>query len=149
MIRIRRFAPQLDVFPDRFAEEQRLLRRICENCREILRPAPELLQSLGIDDSPDEVKFYKGTGCNRCHNSGYKGRMALHEVLIVTDPLRDLVIDGVSSTQMKTAAIAEGMVTLRQIGIRKIREGLTSIEEVLAVTMADSLQSVAPIQAKE
>ncbi|MCX7017383.1 MAG: type IV-A pilus assembly ATPase PilB [Candidatus Sumerlaeota bacterium] len=116
---------------------QRLVRRICEQCKEPVKPAAELLESLGIKEDPAGIRFYKGVGCSRCH-SGYKGRVALYEALCLTDHLRDLIIEGVSSTQLKQAAIAEGMVTLRQAGILKIREGMTTIEEVLSATAADS-----------
>jgi type IV pilus assembly protein PilB len=116
---------------------QRLVRRICDNCKEPVDPPAELLASLGILEDQGVIRFHKGTGCPRCPGNGYKGRVALYEMLLVSDRLRDLVIEGVSSTHLKRAAIEEGMITLRQAGIRKIQSGLTTVEEVLSTTAAD------------
>lgn len=117
---------------------QRLVRRICENCKEAVQPANDMLDLLNLNGSRNDIRFYKGVGCSRCHGTGYKGRLALYELLVISDALRDSVIAGVTTLHLKQQAIAEGMVTLRQSGIRKIREGLTTVEEVLAVTAADS-----------
>jgi type IV pilus assembly protein PilB len=116
---------------------QRLVRRICENCKEAIQPAAELVDSLNLNGSRSEIRFYKGLGCAKCHGTGYKGRLALYEMLVISDAMRDSVIGGMTALHLKELAIDEGMVTLRQAGVRKIREGLTTIEEVLAVTAAD------------
>lgn len=117
---------------------QRLVRRICENCKEAVQPLSDLVQMLDIPQEAGDVKFYKGIGCSRCHGTGYKGRLALYEMLVMSDSLRDAVVSGVSSLHLKQLAISEGMISLRQAGIRKIQEGLTTVEEVLAVTAADA-----------
>ncbi len=115
---------------------QRLVRRICENCKEVYNLSPDLMAVLNVQDSK-EIKIYKGIGCDRCRMTGYKGRIALYEVMLVSDRMRDLIIEGISSTNIKKVAIEEGMETLRQSGTKKVLEGLTTPEEVLATTVAD------------
>ncbi len=115
---------------------QRLVRRICENCKEVYKPSADLMAVLSVQDSK-ETKIYKGIGCDRCRMTGYKGRVALYEVLLVSDKMRDMIIEGISSSNMKKVAIEEGMETLRQSGTKKVLEGLTTPEEVLATTVAD------------
>jgi type II secretory ATPase GspE/PulE/Tfp pilus assembly ATPase PilB-like protein len=115
---------------------QRLVRRICENCKEVYKPSSDLMTVLSVQDSK-EIKIYKGSGCDRCRMTGYKGRVALYEVLLVSDKMRDMIIEGISSSNMKKVAIEEGMETLRQSGTKKVLEGLTTPEEVLATTVAD------------
>jgi type IV pilus assembly protein PilB len=117
---------------------QRLVRRICEKCKEKMPLNPDLLGSLGLGEEDEGLEVYKGAGCVPCRSTGYKGRLALYEIMVMTDSLRDKVLEGVSSNQLKQLAIAESMVTLRQSGIRKIHEGLTTAEEVLSTTAADS-----------
>jgi type IV pilus assembly protein PilB len=113
---------------------QRLVRRVCENCRQSYSPPTDLIASLGFD--PNTV-FFRGQGCDRCHGSGYKGRLALYEVMILSDVMRDRIIEGISSTGLKRLAIQEGMQTLRMAGLEKIAEGVTTIDEVLGTTAAD------------
>jgi type IV pilus assembly protein PilB len=115
---------------------QRLVRRICENCKEVYKATPDILAALGLQDSK-EVKIYKGVGCDRCRMTGYKGRVALYEVMMVSDRMRDSIIEGVSSGNLKRIAIEEGMETLRHAGTKKILEGITTPEEVIATTIAD------------
>lgn len=115
---------------------QRLVRRICENCKEEYTPTSEVIVTLGIKDTTG-VKFYRGLGCDKCRMTGYKGRVALYEIMLVSDKIRDLIIEGISSSHLKKAAIEEGMETLRQAGIRKVTEGKTTIEEVLGTTVSD------------
>lgn len=117
---------------------QRLVRRICENCKEVYKPSADLMTVLNVQDSK-EIKIYKGIGCDRCRTTGYKGRIALYEVMLVSDRMRDLIIEGISSSNLKKVAIEEGMETLRQSGTKKVLEGLTTPEEVLATTVADSV----------
>ena len=95
---------------------------------------------LDMGMSPDQIataKVMKGTGCPTCSGSGYKGRIALYEVMRFTDELKEMVLGGASGAELKAAAIKGGMCTLRMSGIKKILEGVTTPEEVMRVTMAD------------
>src|ERR1700674_1407665 len=115
---------------------QRLVRRICSACTEDVETPPQTLIQVGF--SPDEVKALKikrGRGCDRCNNGGYKGRGGLYEVLGFTDEIRDMILSGASSIELKRKAIEEGMVSLRMSGLQKIKEGATSLEEVLRETV--------------
>jgi type IV pilus assembly protein PilB len=114
---------------------QRLVRRVCQNCREDFKPEPEVLQKLGIED--DGAVFYHGAGCARCNNRGYSGRAAILEVLPVSEAIRRLIIKRASAAVIKNQAISEGMKTLRMVGIEKAREGVTTLEEILRVTSED------------
>ncbi len=113
---------------------QRLVRRICENCKQTYEPPVELLHSLGLEEG---TVFARGAGCERCLNSGYKGRVALYELLHLSDAMRDKIIEGISTTQLKRMAIEEGMITLRRAGLIKVSQGVTTIDEVLGVTAPD------------
>ena len=115
---------------------QRLVRRLCVNCKEEYLPEMELLESLGIADQQG-VHFYRGAGCERCKKRGYSGRAAVIEVLPVTETIRRLIIKRASANVIKNQAVAEGMKTLRVVGIDKAREGITSLEEVLRLTSDD------------
>ena len=114
---------------------QRLVRRICPNCREEFKPEPELLAKLGIED--EGTVFYQGAGCGRCKGRGYLGRAPIIEVLPVSEAIRRLVIKRASASIVKNQAISEGMKTLRMVGIDKAREGITTLEEVLRTTSED------------
>jgi type IV pilus assembly protein PilB len=117
---------------------QRLVRKICTDCREPIKVHPQLLIDLGIP--PDEVKSfpsYKGKGCPICNDTGYKGRIGLYEVMPMKEELKELVLSRASASEIKKEAIRLGMKTLRQSGIMKIKDGLTSIEEVLRTTIED------------
>jgi type IV pilus assembly protein PilB len=115
---------------------QRLVRRICPNCREEFQPEPEMLEKLEIADAPDTL-FYHGAGCDRCKKRGYLGRAAIIEVLPVSETIRRLIIKRASAAVIKNQAVTEGMKTLRMVGIDKAREGITTIEEVCRVTAED------------
>ena len=115
---------------------QRLVRRICQNCREEFHPEPELLDRVGLDPASDAV-FYRGAGCDRCKGRGYSGRAAILEVLPVTESIRRLVIKRASAAVMKNQAVSEGMKTLRQAGIDKAYEGISTLEEVWRLTSED------------
>ncbi len=115
---------------------QRLIRRLCANCREEFVPEPEMLERLAVAD-PKGVVFYHGTGCDRCKGRGYFGRLALIEVLPVTETIRRLIIKRASASVIKNQAVSEGMKTLRQVGIDKALEGVTTLEEVWRVTAED------------
>ena len=114
---------------------QRLVRRMCPNCREEFQPEHELLQKLAIEE--EDATFYRGAGCSRCKGRGYVGRMALLEVLPVRESIRRLIIKRASASVLKNQAISEGMKTLRMVGVDKAREGHTTLEEVLRVTSED------------
>ncbi len=117
---------------------QRLIRKVCPECKEPIKVHPQLLIDLGIP--PDEVKsfqVYKGKGCSLCNNTGYKGRVGLYEVMPMKEEIKELVLSRASTSEVKKEAIRLGMKTLRQSGIAKIKEGMTTIEEVLRSTMED------------
>ncbi len=113
---------------------QRLVRILCKNCREETTLESAELKSLGIDNLFITQKIYKAAGCKECMNSGYKGRTGIFEYLPVTDSIRSLVIKGAESNQIMGRAIADGMKTLRDDGLRKMFEGATTLDEVLRVT---------------
>ncbi len=115
---------------------QRLVRRICTNCREEFTPEPEIFQQLGMEPAEGAV-FYHGTGCDRCKNRGYLGRVAIIEALPVTETIRRLIIKRASAAVIKNQGVAEGMKTLRMAGIDKALEGVTTLEEVWRVTAED------------
>ncbi len=115
---------------------QRLVRRICPNCREEFAPSQETLSGLGIEDM-EGATFYHGAGCDRCKRRGYIGRAPIIEVLPVSETIRRLIIKRASAAVIKNQAISEGMKTLRMVGIDKAREGITTLEEVCRVTAED------------
>ncbi len=117
---------------------QRLIRKICSECREQIRVHPQLLIDLGVP--PDEAKnfnVFKGKGCALCSGTGYKGRVGLYEVMPMKEEVKELVLSRGSASEIKKEAIRLGMKTLRQSGIHKVKEGLTTIEEVVRATMDD------------
>jgi type IV pilus assembly protein PilB len=114
---------------------QRLARVICPNCKEPMEASPEMLKTVGLDG--ESLAVYRGAGCQNCGGTGYRGRIALYEVMPMWEALRELVLGGGSATDIKRAAMTNGMQTLRQSGLAKVREGITTIEEVLRVSMAD------------
>jgi type IV pilus assembly protein PilB len=115
---------------------QRLVRRICKECRAAVELPAQALIDIGFtpEDAKD-VTVYKGKGCTTCNNTGYKGRVGLYEVMECSDEVRQLVLEGASAIELKRAAIDEGMVTLRGSGLHKIRDGMTTIEEVVRETV--------------
>src|SRR5947207_935744 len=115
---------------------QRLVRRICTNCREEFVPEPEMIGRLGVE-MPEGAVFYHGSGCDRCKHRGYLGRVALIEALPVSEAIRRLIIKRASSAVVKNQAISEGMRTLRMVGIDKALEGVTTLEEIWRVTAED------------
>ncbi|MDA7536094.1 GspE/PulE family protein [Akkermansiaceae bacterium] len=114
---------------------QRLLRTICSECKAPYEPSEAILSQLGIAAHElGDKSFYTGKGCQKCANTGYKGRAGLFELLNVTDPIRELIIERAPSVVLKQKAIELGMTTLREDGLRSIYEGKTTIEEVLKYT---------------
>jgi type IV pilus assembly protein PilB len=115
---------------------QRLIRCICPDCKEPLDLPPEALLDLGVpEEEIDDFKCYKGKGCSKCSNIGYRGRLSLFEVMPTTDEIQELTLRRAAANELKRAAIQSGMRTLRQSGIAKIKQGITTIEEVLRVTV--------------
>jgi type II secretory ATPase GspE/PulE/Tfp pilus assembly ATPase PilB-like protein len=109
---------------------QRLVRVICEKCKESYDPPHNVLESLNL---PKGTKFYGGKGCNHCLNTGYSGRTMLSEIMTMTNSIRELILKRASSDQIKEVACKEGMILMRQDGINKVIEGQTTIEEVMRV----------------
>ncbi len=112
---------------------QRLVRTICPECKEKYTPTKEELEDLGAD-TPEKVEFYRGKGCPKCMSTGYKGRIGIYELMIPDEKIRNAVISKSSTDEIRNLALAAGMITLKGDGIRKIKEGLTTVEEVLRVT---------------
>jgi type IV pilus assembly protein PilB len=117
---------------------QRLARKICTDCKEEEKvPVPALI-SLGFpEEEAKTVKCYKGKGCTACNGSGYKGRIALYEVMLLKEEIKEMILEGASADELKKTAVRLGMKTLRMSGLAKIKEGITSIEEVLKVTFGN------------
>jgi type IV pilus assembly protein PilB len=114
---------------------QRLMRRICSHCKEKVTYPPKMYQDLNIDPSIfDGVSLYRGRGCDRCKNSGYAGRMAIIEAMTVTDEIRKLVIARANTREMGKIAIGQGMRTLRMVALDRVREGISTLEQVLVLT---------------
>jgi type IV pilus assembly protein PilB len=117
---------------------QRLVRRICLNCKDEFHPTEEMLMELGL--TPDDVKgktFAYGKGCDYCNNTGYKGRMGLYETMVMNEDLRELVMQNASTNVLRNVAIKNGMRLLRETGLLAIYEGITTIEEVTKETVLD------------
>ena len=119
---------------------QRLVRRICQNCRTEFTPAPEVLMELGLtSELAVGKKFFYGKGCERCNNTGYKGRMGIYELAVMNDTLREMVVSEASLDEFRDACRKFGMRTLREAGLNAIHTGQSSIEEILRETMLDDL----------
>ncbi|MBK8994317.1 MAG: type IV-A pilus assembly ATPase PilB [Myxococcales bacterium] len=118
---------------------QRLARKVCIDCKYEVPTDPQTLIDMGVTEEQMDkgVRVMKGRGCNTCNSTGYKGRIALYEVMRFRDELKEMVLQGASTTELKVGAIKRGMVSLRMAGITKVIEGMTTPEEVLRVTMAD------------
>ncbi|MCA9519836.1 MAG: Flp pilus assembly complex ATPase component TadA, partial [Myxococcales bacterium] len=117
---------------------QRLARKICTECKEPTELERAALVELGM--KPEQIEgttFYSGRGCGNCSDTGYKGRVALYEVMVMNEDLKDCVLQGYSTAELKQKAIECGMQTLRMAGINKIVEGVTTIQEVSRVTRSD------------
>ena len=115
---------------------QRLVRKICPNCREETMPSTEALADLDL--TPEDVlgkKFYRGRGCQACNNTGFKGRIGLFELMVINDEIRDRVNRGASTELLRDAAIRSGMRNLRSVGLEKVFAGITTVEEVIRETI--------------
>ena len=114
---------------------QRLVRRICSNCKEEVSMTAAALRNMGFsEEDAGSVKIYAGRGCAKCNNTGYKGRIALYEVMPVSDTVREMIFAKATASDVRRQAIEEGMVTLRQSGLIKIKQGITTMEEVFKET---------------
>jgi type IV pilus assembly protein PilB len=117
---------------------QRLVRTICENCKKQVHYAPEVLKESALDPEVwSKVAFYEGTGCLECSGSGYRGRSAITELLDLSDRIREMIINRRPTSEIKRAAREEGMLFLRDAGLSKIREGVTTLREINKVTFLD------------
>jgi len=118
---------------------QRLVRRICSECREETEPSEDMLLELQLDaDTLSEKKFYRGAGCDICNNTGYKGRVGLFELMILDDELRNMIMNNASSDELRNVASSKGMVTLRQAGIEFIFDGTTTVDEIVRETVLEA-----------
>ena len=113
---------------------QRLVRLVCEKCKKPYKPSKEVLRELGIEDEKGDIVFYKGKGCSLCKGTGYKGRTAIYSVLRVTPKIQELVLAKAPSSEIEQVAREEGMNTLREDCLNKVKQGLTTVEEMLRVT---------------
>ena len=118
-------------------QAQRLVRRICPKCREEIKADPKLLEEAGIPKGtfPNNI-IYKGKGCTSCNQTGYKGRIGLYEVMPISPDIRTMILKGSSSDEIAEEAEKEGMITLREDGIEKVKEGVTTIEELMRETVS-------------
>src|SRR5262245_41849304 len=117
-------------------QAQRLVRRICKECKTEVKSPDEALVDVGFPASElKDIKTFKGAGCSTCNGTGYKGRVGLYEVMEITEELRELILVGASGLELRRKAIDDGMLTLRQSGLEKIRLGMTSLEEVVRETV--------------
>ena len=114
---------------------QRMVRKICPNCKHQVQIPSETLQMLGLADNEiKDLKVYEGTGCSECNNTGYSGRTGIFEVMPMTSTIERMIVSGASSAEIRQQAITEGMLTLRIAALEKLKKGITTIGEVLAVT---------------
>lgn len=124
---------------------QRLVRVVCQECKEEYVPNSELLGRLGLDSKALPFTFYRGAGCSKCGNTGFKGRTVIEEVMVMSRKLRELTQSGATADQLREAAMALGMTTLGISGLKKIEMGITTIDEVLkAVQQKEELTTICP-----
>lgn len=118
-------------------QAQRLVRRICPKCKEKIKVSEKLLEDAGIPEGtfPDGI-VYKGKGCSHCNQTGYKGRVGLYEVMPISPELRQMILKGASSDEIARQAVKEGMATLREDGMEKIKQGVTTVDELMRETTA-------------
>ena len=114
---------------------QRLVRRICKECKEEDKVPHSVLTDLGFSEQEaNSVVCYKGKGCPNCNDTGYRGRIALYEVMYIGEEIRELILEGASAVEIKKKAVANGMKNLRMAGLTKLKDGMTSVEEILRST---------------
>lgn len=123
----------------RAALAQRLVRKICTNCKSVYAPDPRTLQAIGINEiEASKITFYHGDGCPKCNGIGFKGRMGIFEIFIVNEELQQMIYEGRTLVELRTKARELGMRSMREDGIRKVGGGLTTADEVLKVTMNEA-----------
>jgi general secretion pathway protein E len=110
---------------------QRMVRRICSNCRAPYQPTEDEAEIYRQEMGDEKTAFFQGTGCNLCANTGYRGRTGIFEFMVMNESIRKLLKAGASAEEMKAQAVADGMVTMRKDGMLKVKDGITSISEVL------------------
>jgi len=117
---------------------QRLARRVCNDCKQEIKVPKETLLDLGVsEEEVGSFASYKGAGCSTCNQTGYKGRIALYEVMPLYDEIKELVLVGASTAELKREAMRLGAITLRQAGINKLKQGITTVEEVVRCSVKD------------
>lgn len=120
---------------------QRLIRTLCKECKEVFEPHPEMARGIGFtDEEIESTTFYKAVGCEICNETGYKGRAGIHEALFFSKEIKQLILDAggdIDEGAIKDLAISQGMLTLRASGRERIKEGITTIEEIIAITIDD------------
>ena len=116
---------------------QRLLRKVCPDCKKEYKPAPHELRELGLGDSSSQTIFYIGAGCDKCFQTGYRGRTGIYELMLVNEEIQNLIYQRATAGAIKKFALDAGLQTLRMDGARKVLAGITTISEVLRVTQAD------------
>ncbi|MBB03565.1 MAG: GspE/PulE family protein [Rubinisphaera brasiliensis] len=120
---------------------QRLVRKICTECRAEFEPSDDLLMELQLPiQQARQYKFYYGRGCQRCNNSGYKGRIGIYELMTIDDDIRDMISNNASVDEMRSLARSQGMTTLRESGLKLIFDGVTTIDEVVRETVMEDLE---------
>ncbi len=124
---------------------QRLVRTICPDCKTMAGYPVDYLNEIGAIVSPD-FKYYRGEGCDNCRQTGYRGRTAIYEICVVTEPLRRLIIHKAIGSELKQRAIQDGMITLRQDGWRRVAQGITTVEEVVRVTQTDEVMAETDVE---
>jgi general secretion pathway protein E len=115
---------------------QRLVRRVCPDCKRPMTPAPHELRDLGLEEYKDAT-FFVGEGCSRCFQTGYRGRTGIYEVMLINEAIQEMIYRQETAGQIKRLAVQAGMQTLRMDGARKVLAGITTLSEVLRVTQAD------------
>lgn len=116
---------------------QRLVRTICDKCKEFYDPGQRTISMLGLDQAQGGIKFSRGRGCQFCKNSGYRGRIGIFELIVMNQAIREIVMGKASSSDIKKESLKAGMKTLREDGLRKVLAGLTTVEEVLRATQVE------------
>jgi type II secretory ATPase GspE/PulE/Tfp pilus assembly ATPase PilB-like protein len=122
---------------------QRLIRKICPNCKESYEVETKVAQrTLGLkeeDIKEEKITLYRGKGCEKCYGVGYRGRTGVFELMVMTDTIKTLVLDREPTHVIREAAEKEGMVTLRQAGLSKVLEGITTVDELLRITFEEKI----------
>lgn len=118
-------------------ESQRLLRKVCPKCRKEVEYPDEVLTDGGLNPKKVDFKLFKGDGCKHCRGTGYKGRIGVFETLLVTAPIREAILNRATNTEIEKKAVKEGMLTLRESALRKLSEGITTLEEVIRETKVE------------